>query len=83
VTDGQKTKQNILHIVLKIIVFIAVLYIAYRILGPLLSFLLQVSFVIIKIIVFCAAALFVIYFLLRLFFGIDLWQELKTRIRWK
>ncbi|NLI93652.1 MAG: hypothetical protein GX434_16110 [Peptococcaceae bacterium] len=63
---------NIWTLILKIIVFIVALYLAFIILKPLLTFLLGIGFWLIKVIVFIAATFFVIHFSLKLIFQFDL-----------
>jgi hypothetical protein len=72
-------KRDILVLILKIILFVFALYFAFRILRFLLTFILGISFAIIKILVFVACAILVIYFLFRLIFGFDMLKMFGIR----
>jgi len=78
-----RPKSSIWVTALKVIIFLAALYVAYLLLKPLLSVLLGISFWIIKAVVFIAVAVLVIHLFLRIIFGIDLFRNLGLRNRWK
>ncbi|NLM21360.1 MAG: hypothetical protein GX207_06380 [Peptococcaceae bacterium] len=77
-TTSPNSTQSILSIVIKLVIFIAALYVSYRVLKPLLSIILGISFWIIKLLVFIAVGLLLVHLFLKLIFGIDLWQKLKN-----
>ena len=79
-TTSRKSTQSILSLIIKLVLFIAALYVSYRILKPLLSIILGISFWVIKLLVFIAVGLLIVHLFLKLIFGIDLWQKLKNHI---
>lgn len=79
-TTSRKSTQSILSLIIKLVLFIAALYVSYRILKPLLSIILGISFWVIKLLVFIAVALLIVHLFLKIIFGIDLWQKLKNHI---
>jgi small-conductance mechanosensitive channel len=83
VTTSRQTKHNWLSNLIRVLLFVAALYIAYKILKPLLIFFLSVSFWLIKVIVFIAVSLIIIHLFLKLIFGLDLWQKLGIPSWWK
>ena len=81
-TSGQPNR-SILSNIIKVLIFIAAVYIAYKILKPLLIVLLGISFWIVKVVVFVAVAIIIIHLFLKLIFGIDLFQRIGIRNWWK
>lgn len=79
-TTSRKSTPSILSLIIKLVLFIAALYVSYRILKPLLSIILGISFWVIKLLVFIAVALLIVHLFLKIIFGIDLWQKLKNHI---
>ncbi|NLL52538.1 MAG: hypothetical protein GX248_07540 [Peptococcaceae bacterium] len=79
-TTSRKSTPSILSLIIKLVLFIAALYVSYRILKPLLSIILGISFWVIKLLVFIAVGLLIVHLFLKLIFGIDLWQKLKNHI---
>ncbi len=77
-----QSKHGIWSNILRLLIFLVALYFAYRILKPLLIVLLGISFWIIKVIVFIAAALLVVHLSLKLIFGIDLLRNIGIRSWW-
>lgn len=67
-----QSSDNIWLILIKILILVFALYIAFLVLRPLLNVLLGLSFWLIKILVFITVAFFVIHLFLKLLFGIDL-----------
>jgi hypothetical protein len=71
-SNKQQPSSSIWTTLFKVLIFIIALYVAFIILRPLLALLLGISFWLIKLIVFIAAAFFVIHFALKIIFQIDL-----------
>ena len=65
-TTSRKSTQSILSLIIKLVLFIAALYVSYRILKPLLSIILGISFWVIKLLVFIAVALLIVHLFLNL-----------------
>ncbi|RNC29740.1 MAG: hypothetical protein AWM53_00358 [Candidatus Dichloromethanomonas elyunquensis] len=68
----QQSSSKFWIIIFKVFIFIVALDLAFIILKPLLTFLLGISFWLIKMVVFIAATFFVIYFSLKIIFQFDL-----------
>lgn len=75
----RQSSNSIWSILVRILIFIIALYLAYIILKPLLGLLLGISFWLIKILVFIAAAFIVVHLFLKLIFQVDLMQALFGR----
>lgn len=67
-----KNNDSIWIILLKVLVFLLALYLAYLILRPVLAVLLSFSFWIIKLVIFMAVGFLVVHLFLKLIFDIDL-----------
>jgi len=70
----RQSSNSIWSTLVRILIFIIALYLAYIILKPLLSLLLGIGFWLIKILVFIAAAFLVVHLFLKLIFQVDLLQ---------
>lgn len=75
----RQSTNNVWTTVIKILLFILALYLAYVILRPLLSILLGIGFWVVKVMVFLTAALIVIHLFLKMIFQVDLFQIIFGR----
>ncbi len=70
----RQSTNNVWTTIVKILLFVLALYLAYVILRPLLSILLGIGFWVVKVIVFVTVALIVIHLFLKIIFQVDLFQ---------
>lgn len=75
----RQASNKIWSTLVRILIFIIALYLAYIILKPLLSLFLGVGFWLIKILVFIAAAFIVVHLFLKLIFQVDLMRTIFGR----
>lgn len=78
----RQPSSNFWSTLVRILIFVIALYVAYLILRPLLTVLLGIGFWVIKILVFITVALLVVHLFLKLIFEIDLIQIVFGR-SWK
>ncbi|ADY56371.1 hypothetical protein Sgly_2078 [Syntrophobotulus glycolicus DSM 8271] len=64
-------RSNVWRTLLKVLLLVFGLYLAYIVLIPLLGFLLGIGYWMMKILIYLAAGLFVFHLLLKLLFGVN------------